>query len=99
MAKNDIQIQDKTAAIIHPRVTEKAALMAEKGIYTFMVRKGATSGDIAHAVTLLYKVTPLDVRVVKIPSKTKFSRGKFGVKKGGVKAYVQLKKGDSIDFA
>jgi len=54
--------------------------------------------QIIEAVRELYKVTPRMVRVVTIPAKLKRNArtGKPGVKHGGKKAYVFLKKGDTI---
>jgi len=43
-------------------------------------------------------VKPEKVRVAAIPAKKVFVRGKKGVKSGGKKAYVYLKKGDKIEL-
>jgi ribosomal protein L23 len=58
----------------------------------------ATKASIAASVKAVYKVTPLKVRVANIPDKQVFIRGKRGVKRGGKKAYVYLKKGDKIEI-
>jgi len=84
----------------NPRITEKATLLVPTRAYTFDVAIGATKKDIAHAVKTLYKVTPLRVRTLSIPtSKTspKGRNGKVGTTGGGKKAYVYLKKGDKIE--
>ena len=81
-----------------PRITEKAALGADKaGVYVFEVAKNATKKSISDSVHESYKVTPVKVRVAGIPARKVFVRGKMGVKKGGRKAYVYLKKGDKIE--
>ncbi|KKW14712.1 MAG: 50S ribosomal protein L4 [Parcubacteria group bacterium GW2011_GWA2_50_10b] len=81
-----------------PRITEKAALGADKSnVYVFEVAKGATKKSIADSVHQSYKVRPVKVRVAGIPARKVFVRGKMGVKKGGRKAYVYLKKGDKIE--
>ncbi|KKP82957.1 MAG: 50S ribosomal protein L23 [Candidatus Nomurabacteria bacterium GW2011_GWF2_35_66] len=82
-----------------PRITEKAALGAEKGIYTFNVTDNATKNEIKKAIKLIYGVTPLRVSTTKITSKTVVRRGIIGTKKGGKKAVVYLKKGDKIAIA
>ncbi|MCK9371475.1 50S ribosomal protein L23 [Candidatus Dojkabacteria bacterium] len=82
-----------------PRITEKAALGAEKGIYTFNVTDNATKNEIKKAIKLIYGVTPLRVSTTKITSKTVVRRGIIGTKKGGRKAVVYLKKGDKIAIA
>ena len=84
--------------IVKPRVTEKATLSAEKGVYVFEVSKDSDKTRIAKAITAMYKVTPEKVRVVSLPSKAVFVRGKWGNKTAIKKAYVYLKKGDKIEI-
>ncbi|MCX6755573.1 MAG: 50S ribosomal protein L23 [Candidatus Nomurabacteria bacterium] len=82
-----------------PRITEKVALLAEKNIYTFEVSANATKNEIRKDIEAIYKIKPVKVNIVHIPKKTVIIRGKKGVKNGGKKAMVYLKKGDKIDFA
>lgn len=85
--------------LLGPRITEKAALGADKSnVYVFQVSKIATKRSISNSVRESYKVTPVKVRVANIPAKKVFVRGKAGVKAGGRKAYVYLKKGDKIEL-
>lgn len=85
--------------LLRPRITEKAALAADKSnVYVFEVSKEATKKSISASVRDAYKVTPEKVRVAMIPSRQVFVRGKRGVKSGGKKAYVYLKKGDKIEL-
>lgn len=86
------------SAVIKPRVTEKAGMLAEKGIYTFEVLTDADSRQISAAVREAYKVTPVKISVAPIKSKTMFARGKSGRTISGKKAYVYLKKGEKIEF-
>jgi large subunit ribosomal protein L23 len=91
-------VADPKGVIISPRITEKAALASDANVYTFEVARNATKTDIAKAIKSLYKVTPVKVRVAKIPYKPvtlRYKRG-TGKKGGGKKAMVYLKKGDSI---
>ncbi|MEK7194299.1 MAG: 50S ribosomal protein L23 [Patescibacteria group bacterium] len=91
---------ERKSVLVSPRMTEKSVLQQEsKGIYTFNVERDATKKSIMACVKLEYKVTPVMIRMVTVPSKQKFSRGKWGVKGGGKKAYVYLKKGDKINVA
>ena len=85
----------------HARITEKATMLGEKGVYTFIVAENVTKNDIAKAVKKLYNVMPHKVAVVGIPSKAKRNArtGRYGVKGGGKKAYVYLKKGETINVA
>ena len=85
--------------LLRPRITEKAAIHADKSnVYVFEVTPDATKPAIAASVRAAYKVTPVKVRVANIPDKAVFVRGKRGVKTGGKKAYVHLKKGDKIEL-
>lgn len=87
--------------IVRPRVTEKAANLTSANVFTFDVRASATKLDVAKAVAALYKVKPVKVRVVNLPAKKvrlRTRRG-FGTKPALRKAYVYLKKGDSITIA
>ena len=84
-----------------PRITEKASMHQGTGVYTFDIEINATKTQIASAIRAVYKVTPVKIRVVTIPSKRTRSMktGRSGVKSGGKKAYVYLKSGDSITIA
>jgi len=94
-------VRDLAHVLKHARVTEKATMHSADGVYTFDVAVDATKRDIMQAVHLLYKVTPRKVRVVTVRAKTVRSRrtGQMGVKGGGKKAYIYLKKGETITIA
>ncbi len=89
--------------IIRPRITEKAATLNERNVYTFVVRKDATKQRVADAIEALYQVRPKRVSIASIPKKPKRMRvpGKerqHGLTGKGKKAYVYLKDGDSIQL-
>lgn len=89
--------QKKEGQIVKsPRITEKATKIAESNVYTFNVSVDATKTSIKQAVKALYGVTPVSVRIVTIRQEAVFVRGKKGTKAAGKKAYVALKKGDTI---
>ncbi len=81
-----------------PRITEKATFSADKNVYVFDVDTKSTKHDVALAIKETYKVTPVKIRVTKVPSKTAFIRGKWGTKKGGKKAYVYVDKKEKIEI-
>ncbi|MFA6077943.1 MAG: 50S ribosomal protein L23 [Candidatus Paceibacterota bacterium] len=85
--------------LVRPRITEKASLLASSNVYTLNVPSEMNKIEIAKVVQKLYKVKAIKITVATIRKKNIFNRGKWGVKGGGKKAYVFLKKGDSIDFA
>jgi ribosomal protein L23 len=82
----NLSIKKHTSEVIKKhRVSEKAVLGAEKGIYIFEVQKSANKASIKAAIKEMYKVTPI--------------AGRAGLKASIKKAYVYLKKGDKIDVA
>src|SRR3989338_8236853 len=84
--------------IERPRISEKATTLAMENCYVFDVSRTANKHLIAQAVKALYKVVPKQVRMLPIPKKKLFARGKLGTTGGGKKAYVFLKKGDKIEL-
>lgn len=56
--------RDITRVIVKPRITEKAALLLDKNVYTFEVTKGANKYEVRDAIKALYNVTPKAVRIV-----------------------------------
>ncbi|MCX6753428.1 MAG: 50S ribosomal protein L23 [Candidatus Nomurabacteria bacterium] len=92
----DTKIEKKI--IKNPRVTEKVATLADKNIYTFDVSSTVTKNEIKKDFEKKYKVKPVKVNITKIQEKIVMRRGRKGIKSGGKKAVVYLKKGDKIEF-
>lgn len=92
---------DRSNILKHSRITEKATVNEAKSVYVFNVAASATKRDIVDAMRDLYKVVPVKVAIAKIPTKkTRSARtGIVGVKRGGKKAYVYLKKGETISIS
>ena len=86
--------------IISPRITEKGAYLSSLGAYVFNVGQAANKREIARAVETLYKVSPRKVTIVSVPRKKVMTRGtnRVGHTAGAKKAYVYLKKGDTIEI-
>ncbi len=84
-----------------PWFSEKALIGTENGVYVFEVASSATKADVANAIIAAYKVTPMKVRMVNLPAKTVALRTRrgTGTRARRHKAYVYLKKGDTIQFA
>lgn len=83
--------------VIGPRITEKAAYGAEKNVYVFNVTLDANKIQIKKAIKDQYKVTPTKIAIVVSKPRTVTFRGKLGTQSGFKKAYVYLKKGDTIE--
>lgn len=93
--------RDLSHVLRHARITEKATINQMSGVYVFDIATSVSKRDIMQAVKSLYNVTPRKVAVVTIPKKNirSMRTGRTGVKGGGKKAYVYLKKGDTITIA
>ncbi len=98
MATGTHKTKDLSHVLRRPRVTEKASMKAEAGVYAFEIDVASTKKDVSAAVKKLYNVVPVKVAIVPIPPKNVIVRNKRGVKSGGKKAYVYLKEGDKIEF-
>lgn len=96
--KTDDKAVKTSPHIIGPRVTEKAAYATEKNVYVFNVAKNANKTEIKKAIKSMYNVAPIAVNVVVSKPKSKNFRGTKGTQKGFKKAYVTLKKGDTIEI-
>ena len=83
--------------LLRPRITEKASMVLEKNVHAFEIASDATKKQVAEAIKVFYKVTPIRVNIVKNPTKEVFIRGKKGKKAGVKKAYVYLKTGDKLE--
>jgi large subunit ribosomal protein L23 len=97
-------VEDTKKAKTHPlvkgpRITEKSAIDAERGVYTFNVTSNANKNELKKAIKFLYNVAPVSIAITQIAKKTVTRRGITSTKQGGKKAVVHLKKGDKITFA
>lgn len=82
--------------ILKPVVTEKTAVLESRGQYVFRVARTASKEQIKRAVSELYGVSPLAVRIINVQGKA-VRFGRFnGRRQDYKKAIVILKKGDSI---
>lgn len=80
-------------------ISEKAGILNESNTYVFAVEKSATKAQIIKEVSKVYKVTPVKVNIVNVKPTRVAARGKVGKTNGLKKAYVFLKKGQTIDIA
>lgn len=96
--KGESALGSRVNVLVRPHITEKAAILAEKGTYVFEVAKDTNKIEIAKAIEALYNVTPARVNIINLPDTRVFVRNKKGVKSGLRKALVTLKKGDKIEI-
>jgi large subunit ribosomal protein L23 len=94
-------VADYSRILRNPRITEKTAIMSSGSVYVFDVDPRANKAQVMKAVEMIYKVKPVKINILKIakkPVKSKKIRKTY-YKSGGKKAYVFLKKGETIQFA
>lgn len=86
--------------LLAPRITEKGAYLSAAGVYVFNIARDANKVQVAEAIRETFKVTPRKVTVVNVPRKETATRGtnRKGMTRAGKKAYVFLKKGDTIEL-
>lgn len=98
--KNDGSVMLGTNAnvLVRPHITEKSAILAEKGTYVFEVARDTNKIEIAKAIKAIYNVTPVRVNIINLPNTRVFVRNRKGVKSGVRKALVTLKSGDKIEI-
>ena len=92
--------RDLTAVIKGPRITEKSVAQGDQNVYTFTIDRNATKFLVRDAIKALYGVTPVKVNIVnKAPAlRLSGSKNRMVKESGMKKAYVYLKKGDTINL-
>lgn len=90
--------------IIKPIISEKMTAITEKfpERYAFRVSPKANKIQIKNAIEELYGVKVVDVNTINVTPKVKSRYTKAGIIRGRAsaykKAFVTLRKGDTIDF-
>lgn len=100
VSKAQVTDRNLSSVIVHPRITEKAVGMSEQNVYTFVVKRSANKFDVSNAIKALYNVTPVRINIVnkKPAQRLQGSRSRMKQVPGMKKAYVYLKKGDTINL-
>lgn len=83
---------------IAPHVSEKAVAMAEGGVYVFDVPTDANKINVAQAIEKAFKVEVVDVNILVTKGKLKRFQKTTGRRKNVKKAYVKLKKGQTLSI-
>ena len=81
---------------IAPHISEKAVAMAETGVYVFDVPTNANKISVTQAVEAAFKVEVTAVNILVTKGKLKKFQKGSGRRKDIKKAYVTLKKGQTI---
>lgn len=93
----DVKASSKSV-ILGPRVTEKAAYATERNVYVFNVATTANKIQVRNAIADQYKVVPTKIAIVVNKPRAVSFRGRIGAQSGSKKAYITLKKGDTIEL-
>lgn len=93
-------VRDVSRVIVRPMITEKAALMGDGNVFVFEVARSATKYDVRDAVRKLWNVVPRRINIVnRVPRQFVIrSKNRKSTERGVKKAYVFLKKGDTIEL-
>ncbi|HTV12159.1 MAG TPA: 50S ribosomal protein L23 [Acidimicrobiales bacterium] len=91
-------MEDPRDAVIRPIVSEKSYALSEKGVYMFIVPKGANKIEIRRSVEQVFNVKVTGVNTLNRPGKRKRNRRKstYGQRPGSKRAFVTLAEGQSI---
>jgi len=81
---------------IAPHISEKAVAMAETGVYVFDVPADANKISVTQAVEKAFKVEVIAVNILVTKGKLKRFQKTTGRRKDVKKAYVTVKKGQTI---
>jgi len=96
--EGSVMLGTNANVLVRPHITEKSAILAEKGTYVFEVARDTNKIEIAKAIKAIYNVTPVRVNIINLPNTRVFVRNRKGVKSGVRKALVTLKSGDKIEI-
>lgn len=96
--EGSVMLGTNANVLVRPHITEKSAILAEKGTYVFEVARDTNKIEIAKAIKAIYNVTPVRVNIVNLPNTRVFVRNRKGMKSGVRKALVTLKSGDKIEI-
>lgn len=89
---------DPYKIVIRPVITEKSNIAAAYGQYTFIVDPGANKVEIAEAVSYIFDVDVVKVRVInQAPKFGRWGRKRVQRKSAYKKAIVTLPPGQRID--
>ena len=84
--------------LVTPRVSEKAAGLASKGTYVFMIPLSANKVEVRKAIEALYGVHVMAVRTVRGVGKRSMRGRIAGQRANWKKALVTLKSGEKIEL-
>lgn len=82
--------------IKRPLISEKSTKDFASSCYVLAITKETNKQELAKHLEKLYKIKVEDIRIVNLPAKKVRFRNLRGVRQNRAKAYIQLKKGQTI---
>ena len=92
---NKIHLYDK---ILFPVVTEKSTNLSEQNKIVFKVPARAKKINLKKSIEKIFKVNATKINIINKQPRLKISRGRKVNITGYKKAFITLKKGQSIDL-
>lgn len=81
-----------------PIISEKSTIVSQFGQYVFELQADATKFEIKQAIEMIFKVNVDAVNTLNRKGKQKRFRGRQGQRQNQKRAYVTLKKGQTLDI-
>ncbi|MFZ2804586.1 MAG: 50S ribosomal protein L23 [Patescibacteria group bacterium] len=97
VVSSDAKAAKFAGTLLSPRVSEKAAILAHKGVYVFNVPVKSNKIEIKKAIEAFFKVNVTNVRTVRGIGKIVRRGRTAGARNNWKKALVTLKAGQKID--
>jgi len=98
VVSSDAKTAKYAGTLLSPRVSEKAAILAHKGVYVFNVPISANKSEVKKAVEAFFKVNVTAVRTNRGEGKILHRGRRPGVRNRWKKAIVTLKSAQKIDL-
>ena len=96
MEKTNFNVINLLNAIKYPTLTEKSSRLYANFQYTFIVNKTLTKSQIKFILEKLFEINIISVNTCNLPVKTRRVGKSIGKRSRYKKAYIQLKKGETI---
>ncbi|MBI4993090.1 MAG: 50S ribosomal protein L23 [Candidatus Magasanikbacteria bacterium] len=94
--KKNLSHSNAHKVLVHPLVSEKAAVAEANSVYTFVVNRKATKDAVRQAIKDVYGVSPDRVRMINVEGKIARHGRSVGRRGDWRKALVTLRKGQTI---
>ncbi|MBI4427474.1 MAG: 50S ribosomal protein L23 [Candidatus Magasanikbacteria bacterium] len=95
-AKKNLLHSNAHKVLVHPLVSEKAAMAEANSVYTFVIDRKASKDAVRQAINDVYGVSPDRVRMINVEGKKARHGRSLGRRGDWRKALITLKKGQTI---